>query len=225
MEILDGFDIILGADDVLYGEGTNPDAVRTKKPALGMAASKALEIGLSMVHPVALIHDLTILERRHERILLQGGKDLISPLLTRHLAGADQVTIAICTIGAELETFSATLMEKDPVLGLALDGLGNAAVERTAQLVCERIGDNAQKNNLTTTGPLSPGEPDWTVEVGQREIFAILDPSQVGISLTSGGMMVPKKSISFIVGTGNELSQKEPCELCSLRDRCRYRHA
>ena len=225
MELLEDFDFTLSADDVLRGEGADPEVVRAKKPALLKAASAALHVGFKKLRPAAIIHTARVVEHRHERILLKGGNELASPLVARHLAGAEQVTLAVCTIGAGLEELASTWMEKNPLLGVALDGLGNAAVENLAQQVCGRIGEQAQTKGLTTSAPLSPGEPEWPVEVGQPQIFALLDPSRAGITLTSGGMMVPKKSISFVVGIGPEMAQTDLCELCSLRERCRYRHA
>ena len=225
MELLEDFVFTLSADDVLRGEGADPEIVRLKKPALLEAASTALRAGIIKLHPVAFIHTARVVEHRHEQILLQGGKELVSPLVARHLAGAEQVVLAVSTIGAELEELASTSMEKNPLLGVALDGLGNAAVEILGQQVCKRIVERAQAAGLTASTPLSPGEPEWPVEVGQPQIFALLDPSRAGVTLTSGGMMVPKKSISFVVGIGPEMAQTDLCELCSLRERCRYRHA
>jgi hypothetical protein len=225
MELLEDFDFTLSEDDVLRGEGADPAIVRAKKPSLLEAASTALHEGFTRIHPAALIHTTRIVEHRHERILLQGGKELTSPLVARHLAGAEQVTMAVCTIGQELEKLASTCMEKNPLLGVALDGLGNAAVEILGEQVCMRIGEKAQAAGLTTSTPLSPGEPDWPVETGQPQIFTLLDRSRVGIKLTSGGMMVPKKSISFVIGIGPEMVQTDLCVLCSLSERCRYRHA
>jgi len=225
MELLKDFDLTLTVDDVLRGEGADPEIVRTKKPALLKAASSALCTGITKLHPAALIHTTRVVEHCHGQILLQGGKVLISPLVARHLAGAEQVVLVVCTIGPELEELASTWMEKDPVFGVALDGLGNAAVEILGQQVCLRIGERAQAAGLTASTPLSPGEPEWPVEVGHPQIFALLDPSRAGITLTSGGMMVPKKSISFVVGIGPEMAQADLCELCGLRERCHFRHA
>ncbi len=134
------------------------------------------------------------------------------------------MALVLTTVGAELEQHSSARMSENPLLGLALDGLGNAAVEILGQQVCSRISERAGVAGLTASTPLSPGEPEWPVEIGQPQIFAQLDPSQIGIQLTSGGMMIPKKSISFVVGIGPEMDQTELCDLCSLRERCRYRH-
>jgi hypothetical protein len=225
MELMQDFDLTLTADDVLRGEGADPQIIRTKKPALLNAASTALSEGYSKLNPKALIHLVKVVEHRHERILLQGGKELVSPLVAHHLAGADQIALAVSTIGPEVEDLASTWMRTNPFLGVALDGLGNAAVEILGQQVCNRIGERAHSAGHTASSPLSPGEPDWPVETGQPQIFALLDPSRAGIRLTSGGMMIPKKSISFVVGIGPEMSQTDLCELCSLRERCRYRHA
>ncbi|HEX7541924.1 MAG TPA: hypothetical protein VF352_07320 [Anaerolineales bacterium] len=225
MELLKDFNFSLSVDDVLRGEGADPEIVRLKKPALLKAASAALRQGFTKLRPAAIIQKVEVVEHRHERILLQGGKELVSPLVAHHLAGAEHVVLVVSTIGPELEELASTCMEKNPLLGVALDGLGNAAVEILGQQVCMRIGERAQAAGLTASTPLSPGEPEWPLEVGQPQIFALLNPSRAGITLTSGGMMVPKKSISFVVGIGPEMAQTDLCELCSLRERCRYRHA
>jgi hypothetical protein len=225
MELMEDFNLTLSADDVLHGEGTDPEIVRAKKPILLKAASSALHEGFTKLHPVAIVHKIQVVEHRHERILLHGEKELVSPLVARHLSGAEQIALVVCTIGPQLEKLVSSRMEENPLLALALDGLGNVAVEILGQQVCMRIGEQAQVKGLTTSTPLSPGEPEWPVEVGQPQIFALLDPSRAGITLNSGRMMSPKKSISFVVGIGPEMAQTDLCELCSLRERCRYRHA
>jgi hypothetical protein len=218
------FELSLDVDDILRGEGADPDIVRIRRPALVKAADAALRGGMERLHPVALVNRIKITEHRHERILLESGADISNPLVANHLAGAEEVVIAVCTIGAELENFASSRMVDEPLLALALDGLGNAAVEEISQQICAQVGEQAQAQGLTTTTPISPGLPEWPVEIGQTLIFSLLNPLQVGITLTSGGMMVPKKSISFMLGIGRETVQTDLCELCNLRNRCHYRH-
>jgi hypothetical protein len=225
MEIWQDIKIALDADDVLRGEGADPETARTKRPALLKAVSAALHEGNTQLHPTVISHTVKVVEHRHERILLKGGQELTGPLAAHHLAGAEQIILVVCTIGSQLENMASSWMEKNPVLGLALDGLGNAAVEKVAQQVCARLAERAQAKSLQASTPLSPGEPDWPVEVGLPQIFALLDPSKAGVTLTSGGMMVPKKSVSFVVGVGPNMSQTDSCDICSLKETCRYRHA
>ena len=225
MTVLTDWNITLNTDDVLRGQGADPETVRAKKPALLKAASTALHMGFAKLQPVAAIRNANVVKHRHERILLEDGKELVSPLVARHLARAEQVVLAVCTIGPELEKLISSSMQENPLLGLALDGLGNAAVEKVAQQVCAYIAERVQAKGLQASIPLSPGSPDWPVEVGQPQIFALLDPSEAGITLTSGGMMVPKKSLTFVIGIGSAMAQTDLCEVCNMQETCRYRHA
>ena len=224
MEILRDFKLTLGVEDVLRGEGLIPEIISEKKPGLMKAALQALKEGLTSIQPAALIQTVRVIDHRHERIFLEGGKDFSNSLVAHHLAGAEQVTFAVCTIGPELEALVTIKMKDESILGLALDGLGNAAVEAVTQQVCSRIGEEARASGLTASTPLSPGEPEWSVEQGHIDIFSHLDPSLLGITFTSGGMMIPRKSISFVMGVGREMSQTGPCERCSIRERCLHRH-
>jgi hypothetical protein len=224
MEILKDFDLSLTVDDVLRGEGADPEVVRIKRPALVKTAMIALERGSAKLHPVAKLRRMKVSEHRHEFILLQGGIKIANPMVARHLAGAEDIVLAICTIGLELENYSSSLIKDEPLLALAIDGLGNAAIERISQDICGQLGDEVKEKGLNTSVPISPGLPEWPVEAGQPQIFTLLDPSQIGITLSSGGMMIPKKSISFMLGIGHGMAQTDLCELCSLRERCYYRH-
>ena len=225
MNPITDFNLSLGVDDILRGQGCDPEIIRNRKPLLILAAERAHTEGLILLHPVALTQEIVVHTHRHECIFLEGGGMLTGPLVTRHLAGAQRLVAAVCTIGPELEKAVSQLLSQDPLYALALDGLGNAAVEILAQQVCARIGDQVQAEGLQTSTPLSPGSPEWPVEVGQPQIFSLLDPSRVAISLTSGGMMLPKKTMSFIVGLGLQMSQADLCEVCSLKATCRYQHA
>jgi hypothetical protein len=214
----------LGADDLLRGQGADPAVVRQRRPRLVAAAQAALAEGPALLRPAAEVCELPVTGLRHERLELSTGA-LTGPLVARHLAGAQRVAVAVCSVGAAVEEEVARLFESDPLRALALDGLGNAAVELLAQQVCGRIGEQARAQGLTASTPLSPGAEEWPVEVGQAQIFALLGGKPAGIRLTEGGMMLPKKSVSFVVGIGADMSQADLCEVCSLKDRCKYRHA
>ena len=211
-------------DDILRGQAANPAIVRAKKPNLLAVAERALIEGQKLLHPVTLTQFHAVTEHRHERIGLEGGLRLTGPLVARELAGAVRLAAVTCTIGGELEKSAARQFDRDPLFALALDGLGNAAVEILAQKVCSQIGETAQRDGLSASTPLSPGSPEWPVEIGQPQVFALVDINQAGIRLTSTGMMIPQKSISFVVGLGNEMARTDLCSLCSLNETCRFRH-
>ncbi len=224
MTLLSGWPLEISVDEILHGQGADPAIVRTAKPMLMVNAQRACTEGLDLIHPVALTREIGVRKIRQGQVDLEDDFSLTGTLVSHHLAGAQRIVAVVCTIGMELERTVSSLLENDPLYALALDGLGNAAVENLSQQICAYIGEQIGENNLNATTPLSPGNPGWPVDVGQPEIFSLLDASLAGISLTSGGMMVPKKSISFIVGIGPSMSTEAVCTLCSLEETCRYRH-
>ena len=225
MTLIAKWNLTLNVDDILRGQGADPQLVRSGKPRLMAMAERVLSEEVGLIHPLALLREVLVKEHRHERIPLEGGAMVSGPLVTRHLAGAQRLVAAVCTIGPDLEETVHKVMAEDPLLAMGLDGLGNAAVENLAQQVCGYITENAQADGLQTSTPLSPGNIDWPVEIGQPQIFSLLDQSEVGVKLTSGGMMIPKKSVSFIVGLGQKMSQDDLCDVCTLKSTCRYRRA
>ena len=76
MDLSKNWNIQLSTDDILRGQGADPQIVRTSKPKLLKAAERALAEGLGLIHPMALTAEVTVREHRHERILLVSGMAL-----------------------------------------------------------------------------------------------------------------------------------------------------
>jgi hypothetical protein len=222
MPLLRDWDLSLDVDQVLRAQGADPAVIRARRPALVDAAEQALQEGLAYLAPVAAYRELAVESLRHERLFLTGGV-LTGPLVAQHLRSAQQVVVLACTIGDALERVISEAMSEDPVRGLALDGLGSAAAEGLAAAAAAHFEDQARAQGLHTTIPLSPGMVGWPVEEGQAEIFSLVDGGEAGISLTSGGMMVPRKSISLVLGVGKDVAAAgKACDFCNLRETCRY---
>jgi hypothetical protein len=105
---------------------------------------------------------------------------------------------------------------------LAFDGLGSAACERLAAAVCAEIEEEAAARGLKATGPLSPGMIGWPLLDAQRQVFRLVDPASIGVVLTPAGQMIPRKSLSFVVGVGPHVRRQGKCAVCRVQERCRY---
>lgn len=217
--------LAIDVDGILRGQGADPDMIRARKPALVLAAERASSYGAPLIHPAVLLKGAAVNKHFHDHLMLENGAILSGPFVTATLGGAQKIIAVVITIGKELEQASAGFFDTDPLFALALDGLGNAAVEMLGQRVCSQISEQSQRSGLTSSTPISPGEPDWPVEIGQAQIFALIAKAGAEIQLTKGWMMIPKKSISFILGIGLNMTQIETCQVCSFRDRCRYHGA
>ena len=88
---------------------------------------------------------------------------------------------------------------------------------------CAFFEEQAQVAGLQTSIPLSPGLLGWPVEQGQPQIFKILDPSLVDVRLSSGMLMIPRKSLTFVLGIGIRMVEStSSCDYCSMKETCRY---
>lgn len=215
----------LSAEDVLRGQGMDPQVVLSRRPRLAEAAAWAAVEGLPLIKPAVLIEDLQVKEIRHEKVKLENGAQLTGPLVSQHLAGAEQATLMLCTVGEELEAFTAQVIRDDPLRGLALEGLGTAAVENLAAEACKVREAQAAEKGLYPSIPLSPGLVGWAVDPGQREVFSAIDAETVGVRLNESCVMIPRMSLTQVLGFSRTPGQAgRSCDYCAMRETCRYQH-
>jgi hypothetical protein len=224
MQILADWTLHLDTDLILRGQGVDPARARQRFTPLLSAAEEALKLGQPLIQPTALVHNLPVEASHHERLSLVGGGLLSGPAITRFLAPAQEIVAIICTIGDQLEILISKAMKSEPVLGMALDGLANGAVENLGMEVCRHYERIAIQRGWQCSLPVSPGMNGWPLADAQRQLFALLDSSIVGVQLTDSAVMLPLKSASMILGLGeNVTAQGGPCDFCNLRQTCRYR--
>jgi hypothetical protein len=187
------------------------------------AAERAVEEGLPLVAPAVSYEWVPVIGLRHERLLLEGGGRLSGALVAQHVGAAQEVVAVVCTIGSALEEAVASALRSDPAYALALDSLGSVAVEALAAAACLRFGAEAAGRGLQAGMPVSPGLVGWPVEVGQPQLFWLVDGAAAGVTLTTGVQMVPRKSTSLAIGFGHDMVQEgRPCDYCAVRASCSY---
>jgi hypothetical protein len=222
MPVQTDWELVLDVDSVLRAQGADPGMLRARRPALVALAARALEGGRPLLEPKVASARYTAKGLQHERLALDGGS-LSGTLIARHLGAAKQVIVMVCTIGDSLEAEISRQMEDDPAFALALDGVGSAAAEALAGEACRRFEQEALDRNWRSSLPLSPGMVGWPVQEGQAQIFALVDAAEAGVRLTEAAMMVPRKSLSLVLGLGPQLEAAgSACALCTLHETCRY---
>ena len=213
----------LDIDAVLRGQGAEPGAIRKRNPRLVEMAQRAMEDAVPLLEPRTLFQDLEVEKLHHDQLLLDGGSRLSGKLIAEHLGPAMRVIVILCTIGEALEEYATRVANEDIVHSLALDGVGSAAVELLANNACRHFEEQALDIGMQTSIPLSPGMVGWSVEVGQPEVFKILQPSQIGVRLSEFGLMLPRKSLTMVLGLGESMNTGgRTCDYCNMRETCRY---
>ena len=211
-------------DDVIRGQGGNPEAIRNRQPRLLDIAAQAIEISIEILNPQVLYHEFDIKHFSNGTLTLENDATLKGALITERLAKADKVVLMIATVGTSIEEFSGKMMAEDPILGLAAEGVGGAAVEKIVNAVCTKFEAEAFDQGLTPTLPLSPGMDGWPVGEGQAQIFQAMPAGEIDVQLTPSGVILPKMSLSFALGIGEAVTlDQTPCEVCVLNQTCDYR--
>ena len=141
-------------------------------------------------------------------------------------APAARVGVGVCTIGPALEAESARRVAAGELLpALLLDAIGSAAAEAAADALNLEVCHAALAQGLRAAPRVSPGYGTWET-AAQRDLLALLPIAALGIALTEGGMMVPRKSVSFAASLlePGALAHEggSPCRHCGL-ERCRHR--
>ncbi|NJD57785.1 MAG: hypothetical protein C3F13_04805 [Anaerolineales bacterium] len=223
MELHLNLDLAYDVDAVLRGQGADPAVLRARRPALVEIAERARQESLSLLAPRVVYREYTVAGVQHERLLLGESKRLESSLLARQLAPATKVIILLATIGDELEECVSKIWEADMVYALALDGAGSGAVEALANAACRYFEKKALEEGLQASIPFSPGMVNWSVAEGQPQIFELLGEDGSIVSLTPSFVMIPRKSLTMVMGLGTNLdSSGRTCDFCTMRATCRY---
>ena len=223
MELQQKLELIYDVDAVLRGQGADASILRARRPGLVKVAEEAMQESLSLLMPKVVYHEFTVDGVKHESLLLQGGRKIDSKLLAQQLAAASKIIVILATIGVELEKRVSKIWETDMVYALALDGAGSASVEALANAACLYFENQAAKEGLQASIPFSPGMVDWTVADGQPQIFDLLGEAGTIVNLTSSYIMIPRKSLTMVMGFGASLkSSGKTCDFCIMRGTCRY---
>ncbi len=218
-EIVDKFDIEITATDVLKGQGIDPERASER---LVNTAESILAEAMSLVEPAAMYTLLEVKNFEHRKIDFVGGS-FEGSLVGKAFAGAEHLYLAVCTIGETLEKKVEELMNENPLAAVTLDGAGIAAIGCVSKAVEDIISKETCELNLSLGMRAQPGQEGWPIEQ-QRQVFSILPAEKIGMKLTESCLMLPRKSVSFVIPRGKELSNSVvPCDFCSKRNRCDWK--
>jgi len=161
----------------------------------------------------------------NQQLSLEGNAVLHGSALPRILSQARELAVLVCTIGSRLEDKVAEYFgSNEPLRGLLLDGLGSAAVDAVVQEGCELITRESSYHGYEASSPLSPGGTGFPLSE-QWPLFELVPAEKIGVSLTASGLMIPRKSVSMVIGIGRQMStwtKAETCARCNLSETCRY---
>ena len=156
-----------------------------------------------------------------DRVTIGDSITLESKVIARLLERCEKVAVFTLTIGNHLEEMVAYLAENGLVLqATVLDAIGSGAAEKLAAYVEDRIRSMAHAKGLVASRRFSPGYCDWEVSQ-QKMVFQAMNGDTAGIRLTESLLMIPRKSVSGIIGIGpanHNIEDYNPCHTCHKKD-------
>lgn len=160
----------------------------------------------------------------NSRILVDGLEFEIGKTVAKELRNSTSVAFFICTAGEGISRRSVELLKgENPVLGYIYDVLGSIIVEAATDLLQQNIQITAAINGFNITNRYSPGYCRWSV-ADQHKLFSFFPKGCCGISLTDSALMFPVKSVSGIIGVGEDVMYRDyTCDLCNMTD-CFHRN-
>lgn len=124
--------------------------------------------------------------------------DIPSLDLCRLFAGAREGLALAVTLGAPLDALVRRLMLTDPALGAAVGACASALVDEYIDELLEERNAALAAEGLRLSPRFSPGYGDAPLSC-QGPLLSWLEARRIGISLTSGGLMLPEKSVTALM--------------------------
>ncbi len=145
-------------------------------------------------------------------------------IIVKQLENVEKVAVAVCTAGSWISSLSQKHMNDGNILeGFILDKLGSLIVEKAMDKIQKYLESEMLINNYKATLRVSPGYCGWNVSE-QGKLFALLPENFCNIELTESAFMIPRKSLSGIIGVGKNVNHhKLLCNEC-LVPNCLYKN-
>lgn len=141
------------------------------------------------------------------------------------LAPCREAVLLAATLGAESERLLLRMQAKDAAQALLLDAVLSAAIEAVLDAREEAMRRELAAQGRYLTDRFSPGYGDMPL-AQTREICEVLGAQRaIGLTVSAGGVMIPRKSVTAILGISDVPVARRPagCEGCAARETCALR--
>ena len=228
MKIIKNIKLKINEEEVLRYQGYHHNkAVETNEIILQITRGE-IEQSYCLFEPKGIYSKVMIKNISSEgRINLENGLCLeINNSMLNLLKGTSYLAFGLSTIGKNLEEKVVELFAQNEYpKAMALDAVGTVASKFLSNYVKSLICQEAKEQNFQTTKYFSPGSGDWNISQ-QKNIFQIIPAGKIGVKLTESYMMIPKKSLSWVIGMGKEIiipsKGDDSCKNC-LAENCQFR--
>jgi hypothetical protein len=156
--------------------------------------------------PCGLIKEISILE--FETIFKGEGNNKSENPISKIYQKAENIALFAVTLGINIDKRIKDLFTENLYPeGYMLDAVASCGTEQAAEYVETHYTTGLINKGISDDTKLavrySPGYCGWDI-TGQKKLFEVLKPEQIGISLNDRCLMTPMKSISGVIISGEK---------------------
>lgn len=160
---------------------------------------------------------------KEELYLMESNLCLSGKSIRKHLQEAKTCILMAVTLGHEVDTKIRYYEKTNMTKALILDACGSAFIEE----ICDRLGKEIQDKlmpNEKLTSRFSPGYGDLPINIQKDFVSTLGAEKSIGITVTSNSILIPRKSVTAIVGVVDKGQRTETsnCVNCNKYPNCKF---
>ncbi|MDR3191052.1 MAG: methionine synthase [Lactobacillaceae bacterium] len=152
------------------------------------------------------------LDAQTENVIKVIGTDLVLPGhdIYQHLKHAQKVALLAATLGIEVERHTRQLEITAMTRAYLFDACCVDLIEKVCDLAQVVLAEEIADQGLVQNRRYSPGYGDLPLAVQPQFLQAVDANKTVGIQLTDSYLMIPRKSVTALVGLFEDAQQAKP---------------
>ncbi len=144
------------------------------------------------------------------------GKDIY-----KHLNNCNQCVLMATTLGINIDKNINYYFKENITKAIIFDACATAFIESLCDYVEVEIKKDINSDNLTSR--FSPGYGDLSINI-QPIIINQLDAyRRIGLAVNESLILIPKKSVTAIIGVGDNFKTYNKCSQCIKNNNCNLR--
>jgi len=154
------------------------------------------------------------------KLILNKKYSFNSNNLVEKFKNCDQVITSVMTAGRETEELIKEYSQIGALEGYIMDTVASYIIEKLSEEFWNETRKKYNKNGKNITNCVSPGNNDFPLSE-QKVIFNYLQPNKIGVSISDSYVIEPIKSLSLLIGVGEEITQAQKahdCNDCDMED-------
>lgn len=143
-----------------------------------------------------------------------------------HLRSCKKCAVLAATLGIEADNMIRIAQRTDMTRAVILDACAGDMIEKVCDAAEREIEAEAAKEKKGLNFRFSPGYGDFPLETQQMITAALETGKKIGLTLTKNALMIPRKSVTAVVGLTFQIGKKKTvnrCSTCSMQGQCRFR--